>query len=55
MGDEKARPKKSQGKKFIETARKIGCDESKALFERKLSRIAKVAPKTVKKAGKNES
>lgn len=45
--DEAAR--KKQEKTFIETARKLGCDEDEAAFDRKLGKIAKAKP-TIKKA-----
>jgi hypothetical protein len=35
----------SQGKRFIETARELGCDEDEAAFDEKLKRIATVKPK----------
>ena len=39
---------KEQSKRFIETARELGCDEDEAAFEEKLKRIAtaKVKPKS---------
>ena len=33
-----------QAKRFIETARQIGCDEDKERFEKKLGRIASFRP-----------
>ena len=34
-----------QSKRFIETARQIGCDEDEKAFDEKLKRIAKAKPK----------
>jgi hypothetical protein len=35
-----------QHKRFIETARELGCDEDEAAFEEKLRRIGTVKPKS---------
>lgn len=35
----KLRANKSQSTKFIETARKLGCDEDEAAFDKKLKKI----------------
>jgi len=34
-----------QSKRFIETARELGCDEDEAAFDEKLRRIATAKPK----------
>jgi hypothetical protein len=34
-----------QSKRFIETARELGCDEDEAAFDEKLKRIARARPK----------
>lgn len=34
----------SQGRKFIDTARELGCDEDEAAFDDKLKRIARHKP-----------
>lgn len=34
-----------QSKRFIETARELGCDEDEAAFDEKLKRIATAKPK----------
>jgi hypothetical protein len=34
-----------QSKRFIETARELGCDEDEAAFDKKLRQIATVKPK----------
>jgi hypothetical protein len=50
----KSTPKSSdaeQSRRFIETARELGCDEDEAAFEEKLKRIATAKPKP--RAGKN--
>ena len=39
------KPDPDQSKRFIETARELGCDEDEAAFEEKLRRIATVKPK----------
>jgi hypothetical protein len=41
-----------QSKRFIETARELGCDEDEAAFDEKLKRIATAKPKTKLKAPK---
>jgi hypothetical protein len=45
---------KDQFKRFIETARKLGCDEDKERFEKSLGKIAAYKPpkKPSKKASK---
>jgi hypothetical protein len=35
-----------QHKRFIETARELGCDEDEAAFDEKLRRIATIKPKS---------
>ncbi len=35
----------AQSKRFIETARELGCDEDEAAFDEKLRRIATAKPK----------
>jgi hypothetical protein len=44
--------KEAQHKRFVETARKLGCDEDETAFEEKLKRIATVKPKPRGKKGK---
>jgi hypothetical protein len=49
-------PDTKQSRRFIETARELGCDEDEAVFDEKLRRIATVKPtktqkKNVKKSG----
>ncbi len=39
-----------QSKRFIETARELGCDEDEAAFDEKLRRIATAKPKPAKSA-----
>jgi hypothetical protein len=39
------KPDPEQYKRFVETARELGCDEDEAAFEEKLRRIATVKPK----------
>jgi hypothetical protein len=39
-----------QHKRFVETARELGCDEDEAAFDEKLRRIASVKPATTKAA-----
>jgi hypothetical protein len=42
------KPKLSdQSRRFIETARELGCDEDEAAFDEKLRQIATVKPKPV--------
>ena len=38
-----------QHKRFVETARELGCDEDEAAFDEKLRRIASVKPATTKR------
>ena len=47
-------PDKDQFKHFVETARKLGCDEDKEMFEKSLGKIAAYKPqkKPSKKAAK---
>jgi hypothetical protein len=42
-------PASDQYRRFIETARELGCDEDEAAFDEKLKRIATVKPKTKNK------
>jgi hypothetical protein len=43
-------PTKPQGKKFIEKARELGCDEHEAAFDERLAKIAKATtPALIKK------
>ncbi len=42
---------KDQIKRFIETARDLGCDEDEAAFDEKLKRIATAKPKAKPKSG----
>lgn len=42
---EEARPADEQSRKFIETARQLGCDEDEAAFNEKLKRIARQKPR----------
>ena len=37
-------PDKDQFKRFVETARKLGCDEDKERFEKSLGKIAAYKP-----------
>ena len=37
--------KQAQRKRFIETARELGCDEDEAAFDEKLRKIATAKPK----------
>ena len=37
-----------QHKRFVDTARELGCDEDEAAFDEKLRRIASVKPATTK-------
>lgn len=46
---QKATPK-TQGNRFIDKAREIGCDEDEKAFDDKLRRIAKAKPKKEKPA-----
>lgn len=38
--------KEAQRKRFIETARELGCDEDEAAFDEKLRRIATAKPRS---------
>jgi hypothetical protein len=52
-GDSKSERKldaADQHRRFIETARELGCDENEAAFEEKLRRIATVKPKPKEQA-----
>jgi hypothetical protein len=44
-----------QHKRFIETARELGCDEDEAAFDEKLRRIASVKPKPKRSRSKKAS
>jgi hypothetical protein len=43
---------KEQSKRFIDTARELGCDEDEAAFEEKLKRIATAKPESSRKKAK---
>jgi hypothetical protein len=46
-------PEKSQSQKFKETAKELGCDESEAVFNEKLGKMAQHKPEgELKKAKK---
>lgn len=45
MKKKKAKGKKPSKDSFKEVARRLGCDEDKARFEKKLREIAKAKPK----------
>jgi hypothetical protein len=45
------RPSEGQVDRFIETARKLGCDEDEGAFEEKLKRVAKARPKPKQQKG----
>lgn len=47
MSQEK-QPDKNQFNRFLETARKLGCDEDKERFEKALGKIAAYKPPPVK-------
>jgi hypothetical protein len=56
MRKKPAEPQEEQSKRFIETARELGCDEDEAAFDEKLRRIATAKPKLplrpkIRKAG----
>jgi hypothetical protein len=46
--------KQAQHKRFIETARELGCDEDEAAFDEKLKRIATAKPKLRSKPATDE-
>lgn len=48
--DKKKKSESSQARKFIQSARKLGCDEDEAAFERTLKRIVPRKPKPKEKA-----
>lgn len=43
---------KTQRQKFIEAARRVGCDDDKARFEKRLGKIVKAKPQDEKPARK---
>lgn len=43
---------KTQNEKFIELARQLECDESEAVFDEKLKKLAKVKPEKEEKEEK---
>lgn len=46
MANNRSTDQKSQYARFVETARKLGCDESEEAFDEKLKAIARHRPKS---------